>query len=115
TIMAFDRYVSICQPLRYQSIMTSSNISKLIILAWLLPFVLLGMLIALTSRLPLCDNIIEKLYCDNCYQLSPMRTFLSLQLLIVPPLLNPLIYGIRLQEMRVAIVRVFQKQRAGSK
>ncbi|KAM3936248.1 olfactory receptor 52D1-like [Leptodactylus fuscus] len=63
--MAYDRYVSICNPLRYSSIMTLSMVFKIVLGAWLFPVALIGSHIMLTARLPLCGNNILKIYCDN--------------------------------------------------
>ncbi|KAG8538523.1 hypothetical protein GDO81_022487 [Engystomops pustulosus] len=63
--MAYDRYVSICNPLRYNRIMTPSTVVKVVIGAWLYPTPLLVILIILTIELPLCGNNILKFYCDN--------------------------------------------------
>ncbi|KAG8430686.1 hypothetical protein GDO86_020126 [Hymenochirus boettgeri] len=64
-IMAFDRYVCICNPLRYNSIMTYDLMFRLITVAWLYNVVLISILVILTIRLPLCDSVIQKIYCDN--------------------------------------------------
>ncbi|XP_071989508.1 olfactory receptor 52K2-like [Engystomops pustulosus] len=64
-IMAFDRYMCICNPLRYLTIMTLSTAYKLLAAAWLYCLALVTALVILTVRLPLCDNAIAKIYCDN--------------------------------------------------
>lgn len=38
-IMAFDRYVAICDPLRYATIMTSRMVVKLSVGAWVAAFI----------------------------------------------------------------------------
>ncbi|XP_073524973.1 olfactory receptor 52K2-like [Phyllobates terribilis] len=64
-IMAFDRYVCICNPLRYSTIMTLYTTYKLLFSAWGYCFALITVLVVLTARLPLCGNVIPKIYCDN--------------------------------------------------
>ncbi|KAM9727293.1 olfactory receptor-like protein COR4 [Menidia menidia] len=64
-IMAFDRYVAICQPLHYNSIMTSRMIIKLTASAWGVAFVLVGVLLGLTIRLTRCRTLITNPFCDN--------------------------------------------------
>nr|XP_014352380.1 PREDICTED: olfactory receptor 52E4-like [Latimeria chalumnae] len=64
-VMAYDRYASICNPLRYSSIMTQANICKLLALAWAYPIVIFTVHFCLTLRLPLCGSVIKKVYCDN--------------------------------------------------
>ncbi|KAM5180479.1 olfactory receptor 51I2-like [Mantella aurantiaca] len=63
--MAFDRYVCICNPLRYNQIMTESTVFKLIAGAYLQPIIMFGIQFILTVRLPLCSSEILKIYCDN--------------------------------------------------
>ncbi|XP_041865117.1 putative gustatory receptor clone PTE03 [Melanotaenia boesemani] len=64
-IMAFDRYVAICNPLRYAAIMTKAMLIKLTVFAWGTPLVLVGILLGLTIRLNRCRTLIANLYCDN--------------------------------------------------
>ncbi|OCT56841.1 hypothetical protein XELAEV_18004371mg [Xenopus laevis] len=193
-VMAFDRYVSICHPLRYNSIMSLTTVFRLIGTAWLYPFILVSILVLLTVRLPLCGSVILKIYCDNwsvvrlscidtavnntygmvctvamlvvmpilivisyiailrvcaksskdfrvkalqtcaphlialatflvdvlfeifLYRYSPttlphaLRVFMSIHFLVVPPLLNPLIYGMKIRELRIKIIQLLQRQ-----
>ncbi|XP_069059544.1 olfactory receptor 51I2-like [Pleurodeles waltl] len=64
-VMALDRYVCICYPLRYHSIMTHSMVYYLVGAAWGYSIVLFTIHFTLTVRLPLCGNTITKIYCDN--------------------------------------------------
>uniref|UniRef100_A0A8C6U122 G-protein coupled receptors family 1 profile domain-containing protein n=1 Tax=Neogobius melanostomus TaxID=47308 RepID=A0A8C6U122_9GOBI len=64
-IMAIDRYVAICHPLRYSSIMTSRTVTGLSVTAWGVSLVLVSILIGLTVRLSRCRNVIQNAYCDN--------------------------------------------------
>ncbi|OCT93408.1 hypothetical protein XELAEV_18016477mg [Xenopus laevis] len=64
-VMSFDRYVCICNPLRYNSIMSLATVLKLISAAWLYVIILITILVMLTIRLPLCSSVIQKIYCDN--------------------------------------------------
>ncbi|KAM9726310.1 uncharacterized protein ACNS7B_017277 [Menidia menidia] len=64
-IMAFDRYVAICKPLRYAAIMTNRMVLKLSASAWGVAFVLVGILLGLTIRLSRCRTLITNPYCDN--------------------------------------------------
>ncbi|XP_036393725.1 olfactory receptor 51E1-like [Megalops cyprinoides] len=188
TVMAYDRFVAICKPLNYHSIITPQKVVKLLVISWLFPLSesVIGM--NLTARLPLCGFSIDKLYCanwevvklscvdttkNNIYgyiliishslqavlimvsyihiirasvrsraeqnkfmqtclphlitlinftisivfdvlyarygsssRLQALRNFLAVEYLIVPPLLNPLIYGIKLNQIRKRIMRL---------
>ncbi|XP_072230880.1 olfactory receptor 52N2-like [Leuresthes tenuis] len=64
-IMAFDRYVAICNPLRYAAIMTNKMVMKLTVSAWGVAFVLVGILLGLTVRLNRCRTLITNPFCDN--------------------------------------------------
>ncbi|XP_041734806.1 olfactory receptor 8D1-like [Coregonus clupeaformis] len=63
--MAFDRYVAICQPLRYNTIMTPSNVLLIIVLVWSLDFLLILLLFSLQIKLPRCRSSIMNVFCDN--------------------------------------------------
>ncbi|XP_014351425.2 olfactory receptor 2K2-like [Latimeria chalumnae] len=194
SVMAYDRYIAICNPLRYSTIMTKAKVSKLLVFAWLSSSFLVLIVIALSLRLPLCGSTIEKLYCDNvsimnlscaetsinniyglitiaivigvpliiiiysyiqilnvCLKISKearakafhtcgthLLTFfsfvigalfvlignrvnsktvpvfvsvlLSLECLVIPPLINPIIYGVRTEKIRNAVGNFFQKR-----
>ncbi|XDV31709.1 hypothetical protein PO909_002672 [Leuciscus waleckii] len=175
TVMAYDRYVAICRPLEYHSIMTNQ--------------------IILISRLTLCGSTIEKLFCEiwavaklSCFSTTvnnvfgyiviltyfghavfifcsyihlirkciksiesrhkfmqtcvphlvslinvtvallfdvlysrygsknvpqSLRNFMALEFLLVPPILNPLIYGLNLTTVRQQVMRMFFKKQVG--
>ena len=65
TVMAFDRYVAICKPLQYHSIVSSLTVMKLLIFSWFYPLSTSVIVLGLTIRLPLCGSDIQKLFCDN--------------------------------------------------
>lgn len=64
-IMAIDRYVAICHPLRYSSIMTTRTVVGLSAAAWGVSVLLVSILIGLTVRLSRCRSTIQNSYCDN--------------------------------------------------
>ncbi|KAM7397495.1 hypothetical protein PAMA_005680 [Pampus argenteus] len=78
-IMAFDRYVAICNPLRYAAIMTNKMLIKLTVSAWGVAFVLVGILLGLTIRLNRCRTLIRSPYCDNAalFKLSCESVFIN--------------------------------------
>ncbi|XP_075055940.1 olfactory receptor 4E2-like [Mixophyes fleayi] len=65
TIMAYDRYLAVCHPLHYVTLMTNKMVINLIIGSWVTAFigVLIGIL--LTWTLPLCGNKINNNFCEN--------------------------------------------------
>ncbi|KAK2827942.1 hypothetical protein Q5P01_018976 [Channa striata] len=78
-IMAFDRYVAICNPLRYAAIMTNKMVIKLTVSAWAVAFVLVGILLGLTVRLNRCRTLITNSHCDNAslFKLSCDDVFIN--------------------------------------
>ncbi|XP_034417786.1 olfactory receptor 142-like [Cyclopterus lumpus] len=64
-VMSYDRYVAICRPLEYHSIMSKQRVLLLICFSLLSTFCIIGTNIIITSRLKLCSPYIEKLFCIN--------------------------------------------------
>ncbi|XP_044073708.1 olfactory receptor 6N2-like [Siniperca chuatsi] len=64
-VMAYDRYVAICQPLMYHSVMTTQRISLLVAFSWLLPLFCMFSNTMTIFQLKLCGSHIPKLYCSN--------------------------------------------------
>ncbi|XP_047609289.1 olfactory receptor 52N4-like [Phacochoerus africanus] len=65
-LMALDRYVAICYPLRYATILTDPVIAKVGLATFLRAVLLIIPLIFFTKRLPYCrGNIIHHTYCDQ--------------------------------------------------
>uniref|UniRef100_A0A3P8VH13 Odorant receptor, family 71, subfamily AQ, member 2 n=2 Tax=Cynoglossus semilaevis TaxID=244447 RepID=A0A3P8VH13_CYNSE len=63
--MSFDRYVAICMPLRYNSVMTPRVLICIIAVVWGLDFALIVLLFSLQTRLPRCRSAIMNVFCDN--------------------------------------------------
>lgn len=66
-VMSYDRYISICFPLKYSTRMNSVKVFLLIAFSWFYPFISIIVLILLSLPLQLCDNVIPKVYCDNYF------------------------------------------------
>ncbi|XP_036444124.1 olfactory receptor 52D1-like [Colossoma macropomum] len=64
-IMAFDRFIAICNPLHYTTIMTTKMVVKLTASAWGVAIFLVGILLGLTIRLNRCGTLIANPFCDN--------------------------------------------------
>ncbi|XP_056425560.1 olfactory receptor 1468-like [Hyla sarda] len=78
-VMSYDRYVAICNPLHYSSIMISGHCRTLSILCWLLGFFIVLTYIIKTAKLNFCGpNIIDHLFCDiiPLLELSCSDTFI---------------------------------------
>ncbi|XP_066109891.1 olfactory receptor 52N2 [Saccopteryx bilineata] len=65
-LMALDRYVAICYPLRYSTILTNPVITKAGLVTFLRGVILIIPFTFLTKRLPYCQgNFIPHTYCDH--------------------------------------------------
>jgi olfactory receptor len=65
-LMAVDRYMAICYPLRYSTILTNPVIAKARLATFLRAVLLIIPLIFITKQLPYCrGNIIHHTYCDQ--------------------------------------------------
>ncbi|KAG9464729.1 olfactory receptor 1500-like [Eleutherodactylus coqui] len=94
-VMSYDRYVAICNPLRYSTIMTSGHCVILAIICWLFGFSIILIYIIKTAKLNFCGpNIIDHLFCDivPLLDLSCSDTFiihLEIYVMGVPIILIP--------------------------
>ena len=189
TVMAYDRYIAICRPLNYHSIMTNTLLVKLLLFSWLFPALTYGGALLITNSMALCGSHIDKLYCDNvgimklscksrashtsyglissfiflmmvgfiiysystliyrCIQCTDSKSkfmqtcvphllslinftfallfdtmysrygsidfsqglynFLTIEFMVLPPVFNPFIYGLKLTEVRKRVLRMF--------
>ncbi|XP_011606991.2 olfactory receptor 52D1-like [Takifugu rubripes] len=65
TAMAYDRYIAICNPLKYNTIMTHAHIFRIITCLWLTNVALMSVLFFLLLRLPRCRSVLTHPYCDQ--------------------------------------------------
>ncbi|KAM4544873.1 olfactory receptor 2A7-like [Odontesthes bonariensis] len=63
--MAYDRYVAVCEPLRYHAIMTSARLHICCALAWIVALLLIAVLFIFHINVPLCGQTIKHVYCSN--------------------------------------------------
>ncbi|XP_034406273.1 olfactory receptor 52E4-like [Cyclopterus lumpus] len=133
--MAYDRYIAVCEPLRYHAIMTSARLHSCCALAWFIAGLLITVLFILHMNTPLCGNTIQHVYCSNRAILnlacSPtpinnlyaimvivishrfpslsqnIKKFVSIMFIIIPPAINPIIYGLVSKELRNSIITHF--------
>ncbi|KAM6451745.1 olfactory receptor 14A16-like [Liasis olivaceus] len=64
TVMAYDRFVAICNPLQYEVIMNRKACSKMVDSVWIASFLNAALHTIFTFIIPFCSNIINQFYCE---------------------------------------------------
>ncbi|XP_067399584.1 olfactory receptor 52P1-like [Emydura macquarii macquarii] len=115
--MAFDRYVAICDPLRYATILTNARIAKLGLVGLIRAVLLVLPEPLLLRRLPFCANhVIPPTYCEHiavvkmsCGDTTVNRTYglvISLVIIGLDLALIGLSYGLIIR----AVLRISSKK-----
>ncbi|XP_029981094.1 olfactory receptor 6N2-like [Sphaeramia orbicularis] len=63
--MAYDRYVSICKPLQYPTIMRKTTVTLLLVLAWLIPACHVVVSVILIDNQKFCRFTLQSFFCNN--------------------------------------------------
>ncbi|XP_007499084.2 olfactory receptor 13D1-like [Monodelphis domestica] len=82
-VMAFDRYVAICSPLRYTIIMNKGLCVQMASWTWIVGFMNSLVQSVLTLILPFCQNIIDHLVCEILALLKLICVDISLNVFIM--------------------------------
>ncbi|XP_040589868.1 olfactory receptor 14A2-like [Mesocricetus auratus] len=65
TIMSYDRYVAICSPLHYQTLMSSDTCLLMVTVSWAIGILIGAIYTAGTFSMPFCgSNVISQIFCD---------------------------------------------------
>lgn len=70
SVMSIDRYVAVCYPLRYSSIMRMSLCIKLVVSCFVISFVCLLPPTIMTVQLPFCRHVLDHFFCDSAAMLK---------------------------------------------
>ncbi|XP_072531064.1 olfactory receptor 6N2-like [Salminus brasiliensis] len=63
--MAYDRYVSICKPFQYATLIKMSTVRKILFCCWFLPSFEIGIGMIMTYQIRLCKFKLNRIYCNN--------------------------------------------------
>ncbi|XP_007533571.1 olfactory receptor 52P1-like [Erinaceus europaeus] len=115
-VMAYDRFVAVCEPLRYNTILSHSLVGRLGLLALAKGVILVLPMPLLLQRLTFCQVVIPHTYCDHmavvkmaCGHTRPNRIYGLFVILLVVGLDLLLIgysYGLILQ----AVIRLSSRE-----
>ncbi|XP_026151780.1 olfactory receptor 6N2-like [Mastacembelus armatus] len=86
--MSYDRYVSICKPLQYPTIMTKTTVNVLLLLAWLVPAFEIAVSVALNANIKLCSFSLKGFFCNNSIYTLQCMSSVAMSLYGVFVLLN---------------------------
>ncbi|XP_068590261.1 olfactory receptor 13C2-like [Cebidichthys violaceus] len=93
SVMAYDRYVSICKPLKYPTIMTKNTVKILLILAWIVPACQMSVLIpesasqklcSFTLKGIICNSTVHKLHCVRLHLLNIYGLIVLVDVVLLP-------------------------------
>lgn len=115
--MAFDRYVAICKPLHYGTIMSHRLLNGFVILSWIIGFIHTMSQMVLTVNLPFCGpNVIDSIFCDLplVIKLACIETY-TLELFVISDsgLLSLICFILLLVSYTVILVTVRQRSSGG--
>ncbi|XP_075128412.1 olfactory receptor 6F1-like [Leptodactylus fuscus] len=93
SVMSYDRYLAICKPLHYVSIMSMKLRYSLIFSSWVLGFIIVSISVSLLAQLDYCAPNINYFFCDfapiiqlSCSDTTAMSinmTFLSVPVVLI--------------------------------
>ncbi|XP_004609796.1 olfactory receptor 4L1-like [Sorex araneus] len=115
--MAFDRYVAICKPLHYRTIMNHRLLNGFVIISWIIGFIHTMSQMVLTVNLPFCDsNVIDNIFCDLplVIKLACIETY-TLELFVIADsgLLSFLCFILLLVSYAVILITVRRRSSGG--
>ncbi|XP_014700036.2 olfactory receptor 4K13-like [Equus asinus] len=116
--MAIDRYVAICKPLHYKTIMSRRVLILFLLFAWAIGFIYTMSQMVFTVGLPFCGpNIVDNIFCDLplVIKLACTETYI-LELLIISEsgLLSLICFIILLISYVVMLVTIWQRSSSAS-
>nr|XP_004670185.2 olfactory receptor 4L1 [Jaculus jaculus] len=116
-VMAFDRYVAICKPLHYRTIMSHKLLNGFVILSWIIGFIHTMSQMMLLVNLPFYgNNVVNSIFCDIplVIKLACAETY-TLELFVIADsgLLSFICFILLLVSYTVILVSVKRKSSRG--
>ncbi|OCT59519.1 hypothetical protein XELAEV_18000941mg [Xenopus laevis] len=122
TVMAYDRYLAICKPLHYVTIMTNKRCFQLVVWSWLGILLLSVPIIVIIAKSGFCGcNTLDYIYCDlapllevSCADVIFVKTMVTIivPMVTVLVLLLPLSFVIATYvSISLAIVKISSNKR----
>ncbi|XP_049624967.1 olfactory receptor 4K13-like [Suncus etruscus] len=116
--MAIDRYIAICKPLHYKTIMSRRVLIVLLLLSWTVGFTHTTSQMIFTVGLPFCGpNVVDSIFCDLplVIKLACTDTY-NLELLVIANsgLLSLICFLLLLMSYIVMLVTIFKHSSSAS-
>ncbi|XP_069348500.1 olfactory receptor 4K13-like [Eulemur rufifrons] len=116
--MAMDRYVAICKPLHYQTIMNHRMLIVLLLVSWTIGFIHSTTQMVFTIGLPFCGpNVVDSIFCDLplVIKLACTETYI-LELLVIADsgLLSLVCFILLLTSYIIMLVTIWQHSSSAS-
>uniref|UniRef100_A0A672ME30 Olfactory receptor 1M1-like n=1 Tax=Sinocyclocheilus grahami TaxID=75366 RepID=A0A672ME30_SINGR len=102
-VLAYDRFIAICLPLRYHALVNNTNMTLVLSAKWAFNSSVVALMVSLITRLSFCEsNVIQSYFCDHgpVYRLACndnsvnrfMGTFITTLYLVIPMIIIILSY-----------------------
>ena len=116
--MAVDRYVAICKPLHYKTIMSHRVLTGFLLLSWVIGFIHTTSQMVFTVGLPFCGpNVLDSFFCDLplVIKLACTETYiLELLVIVNSGLLSLLCFILLLISYVVMLVTIWKHSSSAS-
>ncbi|XP_069045794.1 olfactory receptor 6M1-like [Lepisosteus oculatus] len=133
-VMAYDRYVAVCDPLHYSTIMSNRHLIKLYILCWIGAFIFFSYIKIIISVIKVASSERRKKAFSTCashllvilvFYLVAVFVFITYRIQgfsddvrimaavlqnVIPPLVNPIIYCLKTRDIRKSFLKFIRKQ-----